>query len=84
MSDRDKKDRLPIEGVVPAGVGGQAFVPRDDLVPDAPTGEDVDEVIADTPLPETEVAADPPEGDDGLTDPGSPEFDHSLRQRKPS
>ncbi len=81
MRDRDTKDRLPIEGVVPAGVGGQAFVPRDDLLPDEPPGEDVDDVVDGTALPETEIAADPPEGDDDLLDAGSPEFDHSLRDR---
>ena len=81
MSDHDKKDQLPVDRVVPAGVGGQAVVPRDDLLPDEPLGADVDDVVEGTDLPETEIAADPPEGDDGLLDAGSPEFDHSLRDR---
>jgi hypothetical protein len=59
------------------GVGGQMVPPADNalFVPDDEAEDD------DTGVNEEDVSTQ----DEGLLDPGaSPEFDHSLRRRKPS
>ncbi len=70
MSDRDRNLDAPI---LPAaqGVGVPIIVPEVD-----------DDEYVDDGVPSDEQSHDAMEDDSGLLDTDSPEFDHSLRQRK--